>query len=156
MGDPSPEPIAPENMSGKPLKFLDIHPLEIARQLTLITSGIYNKITCKEITELMKVSCVVKGFKCPWIDRVYKRIREVAFWAASEIVLCVNPNQRLTVLKRLLQIAEVMYRVISVGGFSAAFLEIVLNFKFLLLFSFLAFICDILITFRFFSKVKVY
>jgi hypothetical protein len=96
-------------MSGKPLKFIDIHPLEIARQLTLISHGIFLKITCKELTELLKNNSIVKAYKCPWIDRIYKRVREVAFWVASEIVLCPNAHQRLTVLKRFLQIAEVKY-----------------------------------------------
>ncbi|SRR6266498_2664256 len=39
---PPPPPILPKNI--KKLKFLDIDPLEIARQLTIIESKLYNKI----------------------------------------------------------------------------------------------------------------
>jgi hypothetical protein len=107
LGDVSGDPIAPENMSGKPLKFLDIHPLEVARQLALVTHSIFLKITSRELTDFVKSDCILKAYKCPWIDRLYKRIREVAFWVASEIVLCANANQRLTVLRRFLEVAEV-------------------------------------------------
>lgn len=40
--DKPPPPILPKNI--KKLKFLDIDPLEIARQLTIIESKLYNKI----------------------------------------------------------------------------------------------------------------
>jgi len=110
LGEIPTDPIAPENISGKPLKFLDIHPLEIARQLSLITHNVFLKINARELTELMRSECIIKSYKVPWIDRLYKRLREVAFWVASEIVLCANASQRLTVMKRFLEVSEYCYK----------------------------------------------
>jgi len=104
--DPPPEPLIPEEIPEDAIKILDIHPLELARQLTLIEQEIYLRITCKELTELTKTKGILKDYKCPWIDRLYKRLDEIAPWVATEIVTSVNLNLRVEVIKRFIKIAE--------------------------------------------------
>jgi hypothetical protein len=49
-----PESLCPASLPATPLDFLDIHPLELARQLTLIEEDVYLRINARELTELVK------------------------------------------------------------------------------------------------------
>jgi hypothetical protein len=74
----SPKSLAPKDIpEDLTLKFLDIHPAEIARQLTLLGQSCWIKLTSRELTELVQAKCVIKAYRSPWIDKMYKRREEV-------------------------------------------------------------------------------
>lgn len=70
--------MAPDTITEKYIKFLDIHPKELARQLTLISQDRILRITSRELTELVKSKCIVKDFKVPCIGAAYSHMRSVS------------------------------------------------------------------------------
>eukprot|EP00007_Cunea_sp_BSH-02190019_P003555 CAMPEP_0174230756 /NCGR_PEP_ID=MMETSP0417-20130205/1444_1 /TAXON_ID=242541 /ORGANISM="Mayorella sp, Strain BSH-02190019" /LENGTH=1080 /DNA_ID=CAMNT_0015308515 /DNA_START=106 /DNA_END=3348 /DNA_ORIENTATION=+ len=87
------------------LTFIDLHPLEIARQLTLIDHEMYRAITAPEL------------FRCAWnkkdkmnrapsVIEMTERFNRLSFWVASEIVSTKNSALRLEVLLRFIKLAE--------------------------------------------------
>jgi len=75
--------LAPDTITEKYIKFLDIHPKELARQLTLISQDRILRITSRELTELVKSKCIVKDFKVPCIGAAYSHMKSVS----------LNPHQ---------------------------------------------------------------
>eukprot|EP01119_Soliformovum_irregulare_P015053 TRINITY_DN4190_c0_g1_i1.p1 TRINITY_DN4190_c0_g1~~TRINITY_DN4190_c0_g1_i1.p1 ORF type:complete len:703 (+),score=212.29 TRINITY_DN4190_c0_g1_i1:2305-4413(+) len=107
----SPKSLAPKNLNmDQPIKFLDIHPCEIARQLTLLGQWCYLRINAREMGELISANCIVKAYRCPWIDKTYLRAEEVIRWMTSEIVLSSNLSQRCEVVKRWILVAKHCYK----------------------------------------------
>jgi len=45
--------------------------------------------------------------RSPHIVAAIKRFNEISYWVAAEIVFCANSKQRVTVIKRMIQIANV-------------------------------------------------
>jgi len=103
--DDPPKSLSPAEIQTT-LKFLDIHPCEIARQLTLLGQSCWLKLNCREFSELLQSNCNIKSYRHPWIDKMYKRREEIGRWLVSEIVLSTNTHQRVEIMKRFIEIAE--------------------------------------------------
>mmetsp|Transcript_354 Transcript_354/g.481 ORF Transcript_354/g.481 Transcript_354/m.481 type:complete len:851 (-) Transcript_354:27-2579(-) len=101
----TPRPIKPKNIPAQ-LKFLDIHPQELARQLTLIAYEEINTVTCRELTEVVHMQGAVTTLKSPNAEKVLERSDRIVIWVASEISMSVNSNQRSEVIKRFIQISD--------------------------------------------------
>jgi len=105
--DPPPKSFIPSRSPSQfNPRFLDIHPTEIARQLTIISSKLYETINCKELSELVRSKCEIKGYKCPCIELLMKRFEIVSMWIPTEIVTSANLNLRIEVIKRSIDIAN--------------------------------------------------
>jgi len=102
-----PRPIRPKTAT---FSFLDLHPLEIARQLTLIEFKIFEKITPQELSHQTWNKKDAKD-TAPNIIALIDRCNEVAYWVATEIVLTPNLKQRVSVLARFIAITEICYEL---------------------------------------------
>ncbi|OLL24557.1 Cell division control protein 25, partial [Neolecta irregularis DAH-3] len=104
ISQPLPEPIIPKNM--KRIKFLDLDPLEIARQLTIIESRLYNKIAVGE--------CLDKSWSRSNAEETAENIRamilnsnQITGWVAEAILNQPEIKRRVNLLKQFILIAEV-------------------------------------------------
>ncbi|KAF9431881.1 hypothetical protein BGZ76_011576 [Entomortierella beljakovae] len=101
----APQPITPRNL--KKIKFLDIDPLEFARQLTIMEATVYNKIR--------PVECLAKAWtseepevaaKAVNIKKMIETSNLYANWI-DEMVLCEKEiKKRVLIIRHLVLIAE--------------------------------------------------
>ncbi|KAL6047941.1 cell division cycle-related protein [Balamuthia mandrillaris] len=100
--DESIKPIMPMNI-GEKLSFIDLHPLEVARQMTLVDHAVFR---CISPTELYKCAWA-KGdkTKAANVQLLTERFNKVCSWVATEIISTANPKLRVEVLSRFIQVA---------------------------------------------------
>jgi son of sevenless-like protein len=103
--------VAPENppsvISPKSnAHFIDFDPVEVARQLTLIESGLYRAI--------MPFECLGQAWSkknrleaAPAIVAMIKRFNLVSTWVCTEVVKCEKLDKRVKMLKNFIKIAQV-------------------------------------------------
>ena len=104
----APQPITPRNL--KKIKFLELDPLEFARQLTIMEANVYNKIR--------PVECLAKAWmsedaelaaKAVNIKKMIETSNLYANWI-NELVLSEKElKKRVLVIRHLVSIAEVNY-----------------------------------------------
>jgi son of sevenless-like protein len=102
-----PTPIVPKNL--KNLKFMDLDPLEIARQLSLMASNMY--------VQIKPVECLQKSwsekpkpgeaFKAENIRSMIENANQLTGWVAETILSEKDVRKRTNVLKHFIMIAEV-------------------------------------------------
>lgn len=100
-----PKPIRPKTAT---FSFLELHPLEVARQLTLIEFKIFEKINTSELSHQVWNKKNAKEI-APNVTALIERCNEIAYWVATEIVMTPNMKQRVSVLTRFIAIAEICY-----------------------------------------------
>ncbi|ELR25666.1 RasGEF domain containing protein [Acanthamoeba castellanii str. Neff] len=98
--DPLLKPILPINMQSDRMMFLDLHPLEVARQMTLVEFNLYKKIQACELHH----SAWTKG-RAPNVQAITERFNKVCFWVATEIITTEDHATRIEVLSRFIQVA---------------------------------------------------
>lgn len=104
-GNP-PSPKLPKMKDGDDkLQFLDFHPTEVARQLTLLEHARFREIDRKELLRQAwnKSNSEVNA---PRLVSYIKRFNQVSYWVATEVVFTPNVKQRVMVLKHMIQIAH--------------------------------------------------
>ncbi|KAJ3383382.1 hypothetical protein HDU92_004245 [Lobulomyces angularis] len=97
-----PLPILPKNL--KKIKFLDIDPLEIARQLTILESKTFNKIQPMEF--LKKAWSEKESDNSKNVKEVAKMSNLITSWVAETILLQSDLKQRAAHIKHFILIAE--------------------------------------------------
>ncbi|KAK9721912.1 hypothetical protein K7432_003034 [Basidiobolus ranarum] len=104
MSREAPPPILPRNM--KKLKLLEIDPIEIARQFTIMDSTMYNRIR--------PVECLNKAWSqkdasiAIHIKAMIEVSNQVTNWVAETILLEKEVRKRVAVIKHFISIGEVM------------------------------------------------
>lgn len=103
----TPAPILPKNM--KKLKFLDIDPKELARQLTIMESKLYGKIK--------PVECLAKTWErkgnsdnsdtAPNVKALIFHSNKLTHWVSGMILAQGEVKKRVVIIKHFVQIAEV-------------------------------------------------
>lgn len=103
----APPPILPKNI--KKLKFLDIDPIEFARQLTIIESKLYGKIK--------PVECLAKTWEkkgksdnhdtAPNVQALILHSNQLTNWVAEMILAQGDMKKRVAVIKHFVSIADV-------------------------------------------------
>lgn len=105
-----PSPVLPRNL--KRLKFLDIDPLEFARQLTMLESKSYGKLRAQE--------CLSKGWSkqpnggpdpAENIRAIIMQSNQMTNWVTEMILGQSEPRKRVMVIKHFVTIADV--RILS-------------------------------------------
>lgn len=99
-----PTPILPVKLK-RPLKLLDLHPLEVARQLTLIEHNLYRTITPCECLR-QRWTSKDKATLAPNIIALIDRFNKVSRWCCSEIVREKDLKSRAVILNRFILIAS--------------------------------------------------
>ncbi|KAJ3031040.1 UNVERIFIED_CONTAM: hypothetical protein HDU68_006878, partial [Siphonaria sp. JEL0065] len=101
-----PPPILPwaMTMNIKKMKFLDIDPLEVARQLTIMESSVYNKI--------QPIECLKKAWsdrtsnKSPNVKGMILHSNQIAGWVIRTILAETDTKKRILVLKHFISVAD--------------------------------------------------
>ncbi|CAJ0754824.1 11099_t:CDS:10 [Entrophospora sp. SA101] len=93
-----PQPILPRNL--RRIKFLDLNPLEIARQLTIIESRLYNKIR--------PVECLNKAWSKEEGGEIAKNIKAMIItgWVAEMILNNPDIRRRCALIKHFVAVAD--------------------------------------------------
>lgn len=99
-----PKSLMPSNLS-QDLQLLDIHPEEVARQMTLLESELFSAI---EPRECLNQAWNKSGREdnAPHILAMIRRFNEVSRWVATEIVKAESVQIRAVLLNRFIVIAE--------------------------------------------------
>ncbi|KDR82605.1 hypothetical protein GALMADRAFT_238008 [Galerina marginata CBS 339.88] len=98
---PPPPPIIPK--SSKKLKLLDIDPLELARQLTIMESQLYQKI---KPMECLQRSREQKTENVDNITTVIQTSNRIADWVAESVLSKEDSRRRAQVVKHLIAVAD--------------------------------------------------
>ncbi|KAI9219122.1 ras guanine nucleotide exchange factor domain-containing protein [Blastocladiella britannica] len=105
---PPPSPLLPRNI--KKMKFTEIDPLEIARQLTLIEFSYFTRLIYTEF--LNKAWSAEQGSteeanaRAPNLRRMAEMSNSVTGWVAESILAEEDPKKRCALLKHYIQIAD--------------------------------------------------
>jgi len=99
------------------VQLLDIHPLEVARQLTLIEHNLYRTITPCECLR-QRWTGKDKATLAPNIIALIDRFNKVSRWCCSEIVREKDLKSRAVVLNRFILIASVRKNHLSYASSS--------------------------------------
>ncbi|EEB96012.1 hypothetical protein MPER_04927 [Moniliophthora perniciosa FA553] len=83
------------------LDLLDIEPLELARQLTLLESSLYQKIRRAECLERAQQNRSMDG-----IGTVIQTSNRIADWVANSVMSSDTPHHRATIVKHLISVAD--------------------------------------------------
>eukprot|EP01088_Endostelium_zonatum_P008979 TRINITY_DN2216_c0_g1_i1.p1 TRINITY_DN2216_c0_g1~~TRINITY_DN2216_c0_g1_i1.p1 ORF type:complete len:702 (-),score=106.93 TRINITY_DN2216_c0_g1_i1:18-2123(-) len=120
----APEPIIPVcGSSGGPpgvLSFLDIHPTEVARQLTLIDFEIFQQIQNKEYIKKAWTGDDKKELApniVAWIDR----FNQTSFWVATVIILQQTQKARIKCIENFIVIMEEFLQLNNFNGVMEVF-----------------------------------
>ncbi|KAJ8293602.1 Cell division control protein 25 [Rhodotorula toruloides] len=108
---PLPQPIVPRNL--KKIKLVDIEPLELARQLTIMDGRLFQRITPQEC--LSKAWPKQFGSEAPNISAMIDMSNAVTRWVTESILAQEDLKKRAAVVKHFVAIAE---RCLALNNFS--------------------------------------
>ncbi|GAA6060607.1 hypothetical protein JCM10212_004586 [Sporobolomyces blumeae] len=108
---PLPPPIIPRNL--KKIKFIDIEPLELARQLTIMDGRLFQRITPQEC--LGKAWPKEFGSEAPNISAMIDMSNAITRWVTETILAQDDQKKRAAIVKHFVAIAE---RCLSLNNFS--------------------------------------
>jgi hypothetical protein len=109
---PPPPPILPVGFNSGPggasaVRWMDVDPVELARQLTLIEYSLYRAIKPQECLGQAWNKKTTRDDKAKNIMMMIQRFNQVSHWVTSEIVKVPNLRDRAAVLARFIDIAAV-------------------------------------------------
>ncbi|GAA5947617.1 hypothetical protein JCM3765_001004 [Sporobolomyces pararoseus] len=108
---PLPSPIIPRNL--KKIKFLDIEPLELARQLTIMDGRLFQRITPQEC--LGKAWPKEFGSEAVNISAMIDMSNAITRWVTETILAQDDQKKRASIVKHFIAVAE---RCLSLNNFS--------------------------------------
>jgi len=100
----APLPIISKSLSSSKIKLIELDPLEIARQLTIMESRIFNQIQPSEF--LGKAWSIGGPDKSPHIRELIERANKVTAWVVESILQEDSPKRRSEMTKHFVLIAE--------------------------------------------------
>ncbi|GAA5841182.1 hypothetical protein JCM11251_003229 [Rhodosporidiobolus azoricus] len=106
-----PQPILPRNL--KKFKLTDLEPLELARQLTIMDSRLFQRITPQEC--LSKAWPKEFGTEAPNISAMIDMSNAVTRWVTETILAQEDLKKRANIVKHFIAVAE---RCLSLNNFS--------------------------------------
>lgn len=96
---------------------LDYHPLDIARQLSIIEFELFRNISMREFSNNSWSQNNPKRLEnAPNIVKIIEISNDVSFWVATEIVTTGNLKKRITLLKHFISIAECCNKIRFFSG----------------------------------------
>lgn len=101
-----PAPLLPR-VSGRPLRLTDIAPLELARQLTILESTLYQRIRPTECLQKIYADEVQGQLLAPNVRKVILTANILAGWIALVILQHKDAKSRAQMYKHWLQTAVV-------------------------------------------------
>ncbi|TXT13115.1 hypothetical protein VHUM_01516 [Vanrija humicola] len=115
-----PAPIAIKAQPGRPVTFLDYSPLEVARQLTIVESGFYQRIK--------PIECMHKAWQAenstelaPNLMHTITATNRLSRWTSLLILRSRNVRERALVLRHLISIATELRQLNNFAGMAGVF-----------------------------------
>ncbi|CAB4027132.1 son of sevenless homolog 1-like [Paramuricea clavata] len=104
--------------TGDPDKFdiLTLHPIEIARQLTIIESELYRAVKPSELVGSVWTKDAVKHQTSPNLLKLIKHSNTITYWFMKSILEMMNFEERLAVLSRIVDILMVFQELNNFSG----------------------------------------
>jgi son of sevenless-like protein len=120
LGKDVPPPILPRSL--KKVKFLDLDPLEVARQLTIIESKAYNKL---EPVEFLRKAWSDKDSSNVAINvkAMFLMANQISGWVGRSILSEDQMKKRAKLITRFIEIADVSFLFLLISVFKGVFLE---------------------------------
>ena len=118
--NPGPPPILPKNLSS--FRLLDIDPLEIARQLTIMDFELFKKIKPHELLEKSQGKKSIDT--APNVKAMINFTNQVSNWVQESILMQKNIKKRAAILKHYLLVAEKLHQLNNfniLNGITSAF-----------------------------------
>lgn len=110
----SPKPYIPMNIKTT-MTILDIHPEEIARQLTIMDSSLFKKIKLKEFLNLGWTK-EDKKIRSPGILTMINSFNHISNWVSTEIIRFKDMKQRALAIIRFIVAAQKCYELNNFNG----------------------------------------
>ncbi|KAJ5066070.1 guanine nucleotide exchange factor [Anaeramoeba ignava] len=106
----APAPKLPSQTDVRKLTFMDIHVVELARQLTLQSQKLFSKV---KIRELMKMAWTDKNKKetAPHVVKLIQRFNNLSDWTTTEILKETTDNKRIKIVSRFIKIAHRLFEM---------------------------------------------
>jgi len=118
--DKPPKPILPKNMIARYMEFLEVNPLEMARQLTLLDSCALCKVQFSEYAH--KRWCGEEKEKmAPNLLEIIERFNKTSFWIASEIVKQNDLRLRVKTLSKSIKLMRHLMEMGNMQGMMSVF-----------------------------------
>ncbi len=108
-------PLLPAVFSKEHIEIIDFHPLEIARQMTLYSFGLFCAIEPSEILQ-QRWNSPDKEKLCPNVMRMIRRFNTVSLWVQTVLLSLNSLDVRVAILSRLL---EVCVHLLELNNFSS-------------------------------------
>jgi son of sevenless len=105
----APPPILPRSL--RRIRFLDIDPLELARQLTILEAEIFRNSPSHELLKKAWSDKENPG-AAPAIRRMIEVSNQITFWVASAVLREKDVKKRGSIMKHFILIADVSWRCI--------------------------------------------
>jgi len=111
----APKPIIPKTTIAEQLQFVDINPMEAARQLTLIESESLSRISPDEYKN--KAWCSEESVVVsPNVSEIITRFNKLSYWIASEIMRHPDLSGRVKVLCKFIKMGEMLRTLNNLQG----------------------------------------
>lgn len=113
-----PKPILPTNLMPRLIRFLDLHPTEIARQMTLLEYHMFSKVRLEEYFQ--------QGWTKPELETspnvlsLIEDFNRMTFWTATEIVMAKSAKQAFTIT-RFIEVMENLLQLQNYHGLMIIF-----------------------------------
>lgn len=108
----SPAPLLPPIMSPLHIELLDLHPLEVARQLTLLEHRMYRAVQVTELQD-QRWNSAAKEELCPNIMAIVRRFNQTSLWVQTLIVHTSNIKARAALIAHLLEVCHHLLELCS-------------------------------------------
>ncbi|GAM23882.1 hypothetical protein SAMD00019534_070570, partial [Acytostelium subglobosum LB1] len=108
----APKPILPMRLASERLTFMDLSPIEVARQMALIDQNLLHRISAKELLSKKWSNPDL----CPNILNMIRIFNNGSQWITSEIVSEKSSKHRLKKLKFFLEVARLCFDMCNFNG----------------------------------------
>ena len=112
---PPPESIVPSIFSKDHIEIIDLHPLEVARQLTLLEFDLFTAI---EMSELMGLrwNTPEKEVVSPNVMKMIRRFNQTSLWVQTILLRIENKQHRVSLLQRLIEVCSHLLELNNFNG----------------------------------------
>jgi len=113
-----PKSIIPKEIITSSLSIIDFHPLEVARQMTLIDHRLFANIPNTELIN----KAFEKQDNSPNLQKIFMRFNQVTAWIATEITMEANLKQRSKLVSHFILIAVKLLSLRNYSGLMSVFI----------------------------------
>jgi len=121
--DGAPKPLLPSNLIPRTIRFLDLHPKEVARQMTLLFFEDFKNSTPDQFINKLWT----EKEKMTPIRSLVENFNKLTFWVATEILLAKEEKRTLTI-QRFLEVLENLKDLNNFHGMMIVYCALTMNY----------------------------